>query len=265
MSIILAEAGRSWLLLTWVGVSACVGGIFVFWGLAKEAAADKALKNEGLTAYEIVQVRRKSAWGWRILMFGIFVEIVTAAALAIRGEVEIMEVDPLNQPVNSVSAYAILNFRSLNPGKVFPSFPAKRNRRTDCFVELNAGRFRMLSGEGVNWYGTGDTEIFLFSFMQIPRVRSFGQVTGQEAFAEADFTGPVGQTARAVIESLDKLSLDITLPESVTNADITSGSVNVILNGVLLRKFSIAPCKLPGGYGHTSSVTNFPIEIIKAR
>jgi hypothetical protein len=96
----------AWLIL--IAVFACVGGVLVFVGLLLEKVFEKK------SYLNMVDFWCCKSWreiGWKILMVGIFVEIVSAGAFAIRGEIENRQNaknNPLKQPVSQV--YAILRF-----------------------------------------------------------------------------------------------------------------------------------------------------------
>jgi len=122
-----SSPSASWLIWTvLISWAACIGGIIVFCGLWMEKNAGK---KEFLDIGDFRWQKLKAKIGWWILMLGIAVEIVAALALTVRGELEMRQIkineakmDPLNQPISSVTATARLivrgtNFWSLDPVK----------------------------------------------------------------------------------------------------------------------------------------------------
>jgi hypothetical protein len=97
---------------------ACVGGMLVFLGLWIEKDADKEEKKYLSTIARAVRlVKLKSEIGWCILMAGIVIEIIVAGFTAI-GERKTLELarnsDPINQPVNDITADGLFFTRGTN-------------------------------------------------------------------------------------------------------------------------------------------------------
>lgn len=88
----------------WSGIIpavAGIGGMIVFWGLWIEKEADEEAKKE---EHLSESVKLKAKWGWRILMFGIVVEIVTGSGLSVFDIVESARHDPDNEIISSIRA-----------------------------------------------------------------------------------------------------------------------------------------------------------------
>jgi hypothetical protein len=88
----------------WSGIIpavAGIGGMIVFWGLWIEKEADEEAKKE---EHLSESVKLKAKWGWRILMFGIVVEIVSGSGLSVFDIVESARHDPANEPISTIRA-----------------------------------------------------------------------------------------------------------------------------------------------------------------
>ena len=122
--IILVALGFVW--SSWsVALVASIGGMIAFLGLWIEKEADDEEKKEHLASFVdgARDLKVKSKIGWWILMFGIAIEVVTAAGLAVhdvseakRFNEDVNRIDPANLPVLNINAFAVLRVK----GKEFP-------------------------------------------------------------------------------------------------------------------------------------------------
>src|ERR1043166_6570802 len=97
-------------------VLAGLGGIVVFWGLWVEK---KAVKESYRNVEEFRSSKVKAERGWKILMWGVGLEIFIAMGLAAKDGWDIRQVnkaitriDPLTLPLSDISANATIFFKS---------------------------------------------------------------------------------------------------------------------------------------------------------
>jgi len=116
ISTILSSESISWLIAEIITIFfAMVGGILVFWGLRIEKMAENDLSPD-IFSEEEKSRRLKAKRGWKLLMLGVFIEILVAGFFAAKDGWEIREVqinevrnNPLNQPISDLTATVVLN------------------------------------------------------------------------------------------------------------------------------------------------------------
>jgi hypothetical protein len=136
--------------LVWIAIAACAGGICIFVGLLLETLAEKEWFPTFANFKLWKSLKRCGEIG---VLIGVFLEIVSTGVFAIRGEIEIRQIradaakhDPHNLPIQSVSAYAQIEFRPLEP----------MNNEFNGVVKLEMGRASEISP--ANWDKWGTTE-----------------------------------------------------------------------------------------------------------
>jgi hypothetical protein len=97
--------------LVFVASIACVGGTVLFVGLAMEKASERPWyrNTKDLSFWK----RIKCIGEWLVIV-GVVFEILSTAIFAIRGEIENRRLDPLNQPVLDISAFASVQINGLD-------------------------------------------------------------------------------------------------------------------------------------------------------
>ena len=96
--MLLPESSSSWV---WP-LLAAIGGLFVFVGLWME----KGVERESLNINDFRWQKSKAKWGWRVLMFGIALEIIIGFMLSRKEEINEVKNNPRNQQIQSISAQA---------------------------------------------------------------------------------------------------------------------------------------------------------------
>jgi hypothetical protein len=133
--VLLGTVGAFWLSLSvLVPLWASIGGMIVLLGLLLEMEWNE--KNEKLRPPFFSPYKSLQGCGWKILMFGIVVEIVTGIAVAAVEEIKEAKNNPLNQPIATLTASVSLMQLGTNRTSFDPSLPLGGA----AFVKLQFGR-----------------------------------------------------------------------------------------------------------------------------
>jgi hypothetical protein len=200
----------------------------------------------------------KAAWGWRLLMLGILVEIGIGFAIAVKDEIDA----PLNRPIKTVSAYA----RILVKGDKYvhsPSFDEHWNAGLGFIVGTN------LNGSNVLFSLSAEKS-------DVQMINILGTVAQNRTDLEFDIAfhqnhppmagnflsdAGYGKPAR----SFDGVkSLALSMPQLgalvgsnfPTNAEVLAGDVLVTVNSSLTWEFDIPPQKQKFGQITSKRIMN---------
>jgi hypothetical protein len=249
-----------------ISILAISGGALAFRGLWIEKKADEAEKKEHLDAFvdEVKSLKLKSKYGWKMLMWGIFIETVVAGVFAAKDgwEIRQMKINELNndwrkQPIYAFEATARLlvrplepieNFEKLPQVPFFPTIPfgfssAQTPEKESNLIFLNLGRsVDMAKGA----YSRENAEIQddeAYKYMAF-------EINGTNRFLRFDihfgghhenfFENKAGNTWEFFNDSLtpeDLDAIDLVLP---IRCEIISGEVKMSIdNGLTNRVFEI--------------------------
>lgn len=107
-----ASPSSSWFTwLVFIASAACVGGIILLIGLAMEKASERPWYRNSKDLGFWKHVKHIGEW---LVIGGVVIEIVSTAIFAVRGEIENRRLDPLNQPVSDISAFASVQINGLD-------------------------------------------------------------------------------------------------------------------------------------------------------
>jgi hypothetical protein len=282
-----ASPSSSWLVwLVLIAVCACIGGVFVFVGLLLEKVFEKKAYRNMVDFWRCKSWREK---GWKILMLGIFIEIVSAAAFAVRGELEMRQIrineaknNPLNQPVADISARLVVKLKGadfnegtrptsafavrgtliklgtngagsvgawLKPGAIFGFFSVT-NAGGGLATIVNGSTVSIISRFGYQSSQFGVLESDGFHRMTYPQEDNHGYNLNFNT--AADYAPDKLNRRPTVIEVISNANwLDIWCDFIPTNSEVISGLAEVVINGSSHMEFHILPKK-----GETGTTTN---------
>jgi len=243
----------SWVIsATIIPFVASLGGVFVFWGLWLEGPPDPEEFSD-IDAFRRHKVKSKK--GWKILMVGIFLEIVVAFGLAVKEgwqarttTIQIAKNDPLNQPVNDIVVNA--------------NFILKTNRFLGATMGLDLGTsVELLESNYANSNSPRTVNLgsfsTLFSEQTVPG--SVSDNTGTHArllvqFKASSFAGPIQNgvvisnmsplTPKDVMQRIQVLKFrSIWIP---SDAELIGDTAQMFVNGKMAGIFKIFPKKADG-------------------
>jgi len=230
----LNSASASW--LSWTVLTsllASIGGVLVFCGLWMEK---KAGKKEYLNVDDFRSQKLKAERGWQILMLGIGLEIVTAFALTVRGELEMKQtrtnvanIDPRNANISDMSASAILFVKGRDFNDL-TNWDARRvARMTLCKNDVSRSQnFDTLNADN---FTKKDFIVLIGGFSDS---REYGI-----RFHSFNFNAARGvETPVKAIDDVNLLRMDINfLPHG---AEISGGAVELVVNNIH-KMFNVFP------------------------
>jgi hypothetical protein len=235
--------------LSWAGIIplvASVGGMIVFLGLWIEKEAEEEEIKPYLSNFvgDNRFAKLKSKVGWRILMAGIIIEVITAAGLAGIDQIKEVKNNPWNGTISDISADMYFEINSTNPEPAeilvdfaFPDadlfFDDKLPKLTDKsfspkFSPLYADRITCAFPPITN-------EVRNLSYWAYFHSQSAG------AFSQGLTNVPVKMISRVNFAWIDLRSDGVHFPE---NAKILNGAIDVKVNGTrgtVRRVFLIYP------------------------
>lgn len=207
----------------------------MFVGLWMERSADKKLYRD---MNDLRRQKSKGKWGWGILMFGIFVEILTAAGLSAYDVCErrqtasrIEKIDPRKQPVTTASALAHLEVTGFDLNKISQCTGDKCSLSFHPRGTVPGAVSFHFDSDGIIVYRSNSC---LISFTR----SMFGK----------SFTPPGGDTVGKVLDAIDTCCLDFATVFASTNFMTTGGDVTLTLNSEVQKRFVFPPQQLPS-YG----------------
>src|SRR3989442_502968 len=231
-----SSASMSWLF--WESITlffAVVGGVVVFCGLWIEK---KHSKERYLSAHDFRSSKLKAERGWKLLMIGIFIEIVVAGVFAAKDGWEIRQIkenesknNPLNLPISDISAFVEIKVRGSNHVEVPHSGSSRKATlmlsKSALEASLGGGIGGFLSSyeleQSVEIFRPSDARIYSMRFLLDPVSGAFHKTLG---------------TARDLLE-INFLSRAIKpLP---LDAEILGGKAKIIINPKVTRDFAIPP------------------------
>jgi hypothetical protein len=100
-SLGLSPSATWWAWLFWIGLAACAGGVSIFIGLLLETLAEK---DQFPTVGNFRLWKRRKRWGEIWVLIGVFIEILSTGAFAIKGELESRQT---NSKINETKQIAV--------------------------------------------------------------------------------------------------------------------------------------------------------------
>jgi hypothetical protein len=188
---------------------------------------------------DVTDMRRrksKARWGWRILIAGIGIEILTAAGFSgydvwerRQAASRIESIDPLKQPVTTATAFGRLTVTGFDLGRI------ARDTGSRCTLSFHPrGQFPSAA-------------LFEFECSEITVLTS-NECTMMftRSTLSTVFSPPVMDTVEKTIESLDRCTLNVAeVISSPKEFKITGGDVTIVLNSFAKKKFAFPPQQLP--------------------
>ena len=251
---------------------AALGGIIVLVGLLMEKFWEKKLYRNISDFWRSKSVRE---WGEWLVIIGIIVEIGVAvwSALDAWDKIQMaIKNDPLNQPVSDISASMIIKLKGANfiegpregsglairgslinfgvrsgtshpwikPGGTFGFFTVTNfGGGYATIVDGNIVDILTSSGFATSEFGVLDSSGF--QHVQYPQENNHGYILYFHKHPDAQNSRPNHLTAKELL--MNTTWLDIWCDFMPTNAEVISGSAEIIINGGLHLEFQILPKK----------------------
>lgn len=206
-----------------VSIVATIGGAIVFWGLWWEEHGEK---EEYPSIVEFRTAKRKSKWGRWVLMFGVFIEICTAAWLAFREGGQIRQIknnaeqiDPRNANISGMSATAIFFVKETNFNEL-TNWNPRRVATLSLFENGDTAR-------------SGFDTLYADNFTKNDLISLFGPFSGSREYGlrlqSFNFLALMGRESPVkAVENVNLLRLDVNfLPRG---CEITGGEIELIVN-----------------------------------
>ena len=221
---------------SWAGIipaAASIGGMVVWMGLwIEKEADDDAKKEEHLSEF----IRIKAKLGWRTLMIGITIEIVTGSGLATFDIVNGAQNDPLNQPVSTISAFAQINVAGTNLFDTTTAHIGNQNRGFVSLMGLNLSGIQPTNGTRSE---LGFETLVSMDFFPMLSAASVPTNCLYIMHFESEF-GPT--TAIKTAKEIDRVNFLRIAPLFLkTNSEILGGKVSLVINSSVKREFRIVP------------------------
>jgi hypothetical protein len=212
--------------------------MFVFWGLWNEKKADK---KEYLDVNDFRSQKLKSERGWRILMIGIGIEIVTGAAITgysvwenVQTATQIEKNDPQKQPIKSITAQVYLLVSGTNWQTAPFSFDAPINSGMPMCLHIWGKDSRLITLP-CKEFSTNSTD---------PNYRiysmEFGWPSGDFRSTDPNFNSWIEKN-NVPMDRLDREMVAVKIPlyELGDGSEIVQGSCVITFNGLTQRQFLI--------------------------
>jgi len=224
---------------------ASFGGLVAFLGLAieKEADDDKAKEYLGNSWESAIHSKQKAKIGWRVLMVGIFIEIVVSFGLAVKEASDIADINShtINAPVSKLSATMVVTLDGTN----FAELP-----QTTSAVAVSVG----LRNSSANELDLSDIgELLAFDIRRFNHKDFHTQKATYHGYVIDLEINPVPlmpeqkpkiirPTVSQILEQINALDCSVAfLPKGT---QITGGWIEMTVNGNYTKKFSIPAQKI---------------------
>jgi hypothetical protein len=224
----ISEPSSSWV---WP-VLASVGGFFVFVGLLMEKGAEGDWFRN---AKDLRRQKSKAKWGWRFLMFGIFVEIVIGCALAWKDEKDmeqakqnermILNKTPGKMPIFTAAAFASIHLATNSISTNTMQGVWKTGFLRFFGTNLQGAGIQLGSDDAPLWWGPEENITVSLQFSW----KAGDPVLGRYTTAD--------KSADDLISDMTHFSLISSFIH--LNTQVLGGRVTLVLNGAVAKTFEI--------------------------